>query len=247
MRERWLAGVVLLACIGAFAGVLLVGPADEMVALRRVLGIGNDRLADPSDVPSGGTYVFLQTQSGDADDPVTWSPCRVIEYEVNPAGAPGGDAETVALVQEAVAEVAAIAGLEFDYVGLTDRRPAWEDRFIPLGSREPVLVAWADDSEVPLLADDVAGLGGSVAVGRGGRLEYVTGQVTLDSEDFAEIATRPQGDREQRAILLHELGHVLGLDHVDSDQELMYADNVGRLEFGTGDLNGLVRLGQGEC
>jgi hypothetical protein len=34
---------------------------------------------------------------------------------------------------------------------------------------------------------------------------------------------------------------------VDSADELMYADNVGRLEFGTGDLNGLVRLGQGPC
>ncbi|WP_345893741.1 hypothetical protein [Nocardioides sp. TF02-7] len=39
----------------------------------------------------------------------------------------------------------------------------------------------------------------------------------------------------------------MGLDHVDSPAELMYADNVGREEFGRGDLNGLVRLGQGRC
>ncbi|GAA4804426.1 matrixin family metalloprotease [Nocardioides caeni] len=249
MHERWVSGVVLLACIAGFIGVVLVGPTDEMAALRRVLGIGEDRLADPADVEPGGTYAFLQYQPGDEDDPVTWSPCRPIEFEINPDGAPQDDDGAVELVRDAVSDVASIAGLRFDYLGTTDRRPRWEDRFLPAGRREPVLIAWADAGEVPLLSGDVAGVGGAVAVRRGSvrGLHYVTGQVTLDSDAFDEIDLRVNGDAEQRAIILHELGHLLGLDHVDSEEELMYPDNLGRLEFGTGDLNGLVRLGQGEC
>lgn len=250
MRDRLAAGIVLVLCIGAFIGVLFAGPTDETAALRRVLGIGEDRLAEPADVASGGTYAFLQTQPGDDAAPVTWSPCRPIEFEVNPDGSPESDDETVTMVREAVAEVGDIAGLQFDYVGVTDRRPGWEDRFIPAGRREPVLIAWADEDEVPLLEGRVAGIGGSVAVEKGGprHLRYVTGQVTLDIDAYDDLTQLPDSGRaEQRAILLHELGHVVGLDHVDSEAELMYADNVGQTDFGPGDLNGLVQLGQGEC
>ena len=48
-------------------------------------------------------------------------------------------------------------------------------------------------------------------------------------------------------MLLHEFGHVFGLDHVGSSAELMYEDNIGRTSLGQGDLEGLRRLGQGPC
>ncbi len=71
--------------------------------------------------------------------------------------------------------------------------------------------------------------------------------MTLDSDAFDDFYSFFSDDDEGRAILLHELGHLVGLDHVDSTDELMFADNVGKQEFGTGDLNGLVRLGKGRC
>jgi hypothetical protein len=50
-----------------------------------------------------------------------------------------------------------------------------------------------------------------------------------------------------RAIVMHELGHVVGLAHVDDRGELMYADSVGQKTFGPGDLTGLGALGRGRC
>ncbi len=249
MSERWRSGLTLALSAAILAGVVLAGPGDEMAAVRRLLGIGGDPLGEPADVAPGGEYAFLRHQPRDADAPVTWDPCREIRFEVNADGAPDGTEETVALVRSAVEEVSSVTGLQFDYLGLTDRRPAWKEEFLPAVSRAPVLVSWATAEEVDELAGDVAGVGGAVAApsASSNRLRYVSGGVTLDSDAFDDLEDEPDGDAYQRAILLHELGHLVGLGHVDSPAELMYPDDVGHLGFRRGDLNGLVRLGQGEC
>jgi hypothetical protein len=48
-------------------------------------------------------------------------------------------------------------------------------------------------------------------------------------------------------VLLHEFGHVFGLDHVDSPRELMSETDHDVMSFGPGDLEGLRLLGQGPC
>lgn len=50
------------------------------------------------------------------------------------------------------------------------------------------------------------------------------------------------------AIVMHELGHMVGLAHVDSQAELMAGDNhSGITDFGPGDPAGLGKLGAGPC
>lgn len=238
LAERWRSGMVLLLSAGLFVGVVAFAPGSNPAALRRLLGL-EDPLGTPAQVPAGGSYAFLQHQPGRPAEPATWDPCRAIEYEVNPVGGPD---DAVDLVAEGVAQVSSVSGLQFDYVGTTDRRPVWEERFVPgFGTREPVLFSWADADEVPLLAGDVAGVGGPVSVERDGRVRYVSGGVTLD------VDNTPSERLDERAILLHEIGHLVGLDHVSSPRELMNAENVGLTEFGRGDLNGLVALGSGPC
>lgn len=241
MRERWRSGLVFVISTALFVGIVLFAPGSETSAFRRLLGL--------SDGPDGGEYAFLSHQPGDEDDPVTWDPCQQIHYEINPDGAPGSAEETRAFVEEAVARVAAVTGLQFAYDGRTDRRPSIEEEPGPGDSRgEPVLIAWATEDEVDDLEGDVAGIGGPTSRGGlVGRLRYVSGNVVLDIDSYDDVKDEGARAAYQRAVLLHELGHVVGLDHVDSRSELMFADHVGQVDFGPGDLKGLARLGKGSC
>lgn len=82
-----------------------------------------------------------------------------------------------------------------------------------------MLIAWSDPDELAALDGSVAGVGGSTPASTpgDGPLVYVTGIVALDGPAFAEILAREDGYSVARAIVLHELAHLVGLDHVEGD------------------------------
>src|SRR4029079_8452063 len=133
--------------------------------------------------PGDGSYRFMHTQPG-SKAPVTYDPCQGIQVQINPEGAPDNYRE---YVDTAIEHVSEPSGLRMKVVGETDERPSRAPRSTSGSGWEPVLVAWADDQEVPPLAGDVAGLAGSVVVESLGRARYVTGTVTLDAEAFQRI------------------------------------------------------------
>jgi len=234
----------LLVTIVVLVAVLALTPGVSGVRLRSLVGLGDHRLHHTVSTPPGrGGFRFVRNQPG-STEPVSYNPCRPIHYVVNPSGAPDDYLE---LVQQAVGEVARATGFEFEYDGTTDDRD-FGHRGGGSRTSTPVLVGWATPQEVPRLAGDVAGLGGSVAVERTpDHLTYVTGMVALDRDVFAQLDPKPQGFEHLRAIVMHELGHVVGLAHVDDPTQLMYGDNIGRTSFGPGDLRGLARLGAVDC
>jgi hypothetical protein len=242
-RHRDPTRTLLLAVIIVCAAVLLVLllPGAVPAGLRSRIGLGDRANAQ------GGSYAFLAHQPGDPRAPVTYSPCSAVRVQVNPAGGP---VDAVALVQRAMSRVGAATGLRLEYAGLSTARPQWKSAFLPAlaQSEAPVLVSWATPQEVHELDGDVAGIGGSVWVREGnGQRHYVTGGVTLDTGAFQELAERPDAEAEEEAIILHEFGHLVGLAHVNDPGELMYAHNIGRTDFGPGDLAGLALLGEGSC
>ena len=213
-------------------GVVAWSPHSSMDAVRRITGLGPD-------LTDGGEYAFLTTRPG-SDEPVGYSPCRPIEIEVNPEGAPS---YWSSLVDTAIEHVSEATGLEFERVGTTARR----DFDVPASIYEvapPVLVAWATEDEVPELAGDIAGIGGSQKMGFESGTHYATGQVVLDAEAFDAMRNDPAA---AQALVDHEFGHLVGLDHVDDHDELMYPENVGQRSFGPGDLEGLSILGKVAC
>ncbi|MBM7806583.1 hypothetical protein JOD57_002420 [Geodermatophilus bullaregiensis] len=210
-------------------------------------GAADAPLGQPVDAPATGTWDFLRYQD-DGVTPVAYDPCRPVRYVVRPDGAPPGADR---LVAEAVAEVAAATGLRFVHDGATDeaysesRPPHQPGRY---GDRwAPVLLTWATPAEAPGLAGPVAGLGGSHPVTAGGPWVYVTGALTVDAAWAATAARSPDGRADVRAVLVHELAHVVGLAHVDDPAELMHPENDGQRELGGGDRAGLARLGRGAC
>lgn len=62
----------------------------------------------------------------------------------------------------------------------------------------------------------------------------------------ATILVRPWHDQGRRAMLLHELGHLVGLGHVNDPRSLMYPSTTHhRAQYARGDLRGLWTLGAG--
>jgi hypothetical protein len=199
--------------------------------------------------PEGGAHAFISFQS-DGVTPVAYDPCRPVHYVIRPDFAPPGGEE---LVREAVARISQVTGLQFVYRGPTDEAPGPErELFQPdrYGRRwAPVLIAWETEESNPALAGDVVGEAGSVpaALGDGPRV-YLSGTVSLDAPRFAEILRGRGGRSIARSIVLHELGHLIGLGHVDDEGQLMFPEARREVpDFAAGDLTGLARLGAGAC
>lgn len=234
----------LVAAIAVLVGVACVQLGNGRAASWVDEHVRHRRLAPPVQVTTSGSHRFIASFGG---SPVTYSPCRTIRYELNLTSAPPG-AEGVLGV--AVNRVERATGLKFEYVGTSERRPLDKaPRIYGLDSKAPpVIISWATPREAPSLAGEVAGYAGSSYFpdGSHGR-HFVTGQVVLDSAVFARLLQTPKGTLEARAITMHELGHLVGLAHVDDPAELMNAKNDGLLDFGPGDLEGLAVLGQGRC
>lgn len=250
-RRRGGTGTIISVTAAVVVVAVVVGLGSNGVSksVRSVLGLGDQPLATVPLLPRGdGTFAFLATQPGKKDVPVAYSPCDPIKVVVNPDDAPNG---YVGMVETAMEHVSAASGLQFDLVGESDEEPSsdrpGEDPGRYGDGWSPVLVAWADEDELPELAGDVAGLGGSMAVTQFGWARYVTGTVTLDEDSFRRLESEPDGRAKAQAIVDHEFGHLVGLAHVEDLGELMSADNNGKLDWGPGDRAGLSRLGRGRC
>lgn len=263
-RRRWSTGfisaLVVLAIIGAAAWLEATGTLKP--------GVSNALTSHPANWPKPGHEESAQPLGGpaplvaasdshrflahQADDtaPVAYDPCRPIHYVIRPQGEPEGGHQ---IVTDAVLRVSQATGLRFVYDGATSEAPSRQrSSYQPerYGDRwAPVLISWATPDENPDFAADVTGEGGSSSVGLPNRPRaYVTGAVALDAGQLTSILQRPHGNQVVRGIVLHELGHLVGLDHVTAASQLMYPQaQPGVTDFGAGDLTGLAALGTGTC
>jgi hypothetical protein len=180
------------------------------------------------------------------DRPVHWDKCRRIGYRVSLRRAP---ARGLRQAKQAVARVAEASGLRFQYQGTSRVRPRLSADY-QRGTR--LVIGWMTAEESRPLAGSVAGYGGpAYRTDRGHRGEIVKGFVQLDAALNRRLAdgfgTGPrrgyQGTKGQ--LLMHEIAHAVGLDHVGDRRQILYpALTRKRAVFGAGDRNGLQRVGE---
>ncbi|QIX27928.1 matrixin family metalloprotease [Nocardioides sp. JQ2195] len=236
-RTTWVISMVVTAMVLSI--VVALHPGSQASAIRRLLGFGPERILAAPELPSGdGSHAFVMTQR-DGTTPVGYDPCRTIEIEINPDNAPDDHRD---LVETAMRHTSGATGLDLRITGTTDDRPAQRSR---VSGRAPVLVAFANEDEWPALEGDVAGVAGSAMMeSPSGRRFFVTGSVVLDADLFTD---EDVPDASLQAIMDHEFGHLVGLDHVEDPNELMYDENVGLTSYGPGDLRGLAEIGRLPC
>jgi len=168
-------------------------------------------------VASGCTYAYL-------DDDVQ-ATCGRIDFEINDHGLdPSGS--TTAAVVGAVERFGTVAGRDVRFVGATS---ATHDDHL---SGDPVLIefAWPDAAPAHL------GFASPDVVGD----TYGSGYILLDPA----MTVAPSG--LVRRLVLHELGHLVGLADVVSSEELM-DPSLPVDDYGPGDVWGIVTTHGGFC
>lgn len=210
-------------------------------------------LGKPAPFAAGSTaYKFMHLR--DDGNPVTYDPCRPIHYTTRLANAPAGGAQ---LIKDAITAVSRATGLVFIDDGATTEAPAAKHvSYQPAryGDRwAPVLIAWETNVEEPRFTNPeygttVLGLGGSEAVSVGSiPFTYVSGQLELNGPALGRMIAR-DGAAAARGVIEHELGHVVGLDHVNDATQLMNPSETPTVTtYAGGDLSGLAILGEGQC
>lgn len=226
-----------------------------LVAVILVLSIavayGADALFSvaPSVLRSAGdpdSYAFLQTDPK-SEEPVRYNPCEAIHYVINRSAAPPGAVddlqESVRLFEEAMDVDLVFDGFT-EEVASPDRHSYQPDRY-GKDTWAPLLFAWVPPEDLLQPNDQAVGAAGSAAAqNRDGRLVYVTGIATFNSE--AKLLPGFELGDSWGDVALHELGHIFGLAHVEDDNQVMYPDVTGgEARLGAGDLAGLERLGRG--
>jgi hypothetical protein len=205
------------------------------------------RLLPAVPISTTGTYAFMFEEQG---EPIRFDPCQPIRYVYNGTGEPAGLGD---LIVEAVQSVSTATGLQFTFDGSTDEVANFDRRlFQPDRYGEgfaPLVIGWSNESAMPELAGSITGLGGSSSVtGAYGDDRFLaSGTVVLDTEDIAGLLGSSAGRTLVRAVIMHEIAHVVGLAHVDDSTEIMNATNTFLAEWGPGDLAGLAIAGRGPC
>ena len=199
-------------------------------------------LTRPAVRPAAAGFAFSTVLDG---QPVRWDPCAPIRWTANLVSAPQGG---LGVLHESVARIAQLTGTTWEYVGESAATPT--SGYLPTRAQDdyaPVLLGWTDAAGSDLLAGqprEVLGMTRTAWFGiqrsDGTKVAAIrTAAVALDRTDSLPL----RGRGSWKALVLHELGHVMGLAHTDDRSQLMASVLPAAADLQAGDVAGLGRVG----
>jgi hypothetical protein len=173
-----------------------------------------------------------------------WNPCNPISWRYNPTH---GFEGSIDVLERALQQVTRATGLQFRYAGTTTKVPYVDN----VKGVADLVVGWANEAQADELLFSTAGYGGVKSSGPSFKeQEYGQGTVVLDYEETQIEPSYSPSSPSATAwgqIMLHELGHAVGLSHASGADEMMYPD-ANAAAFGQGDLAGFRLVGaSGGC
>lgn len=211
--------------------------------LNALLDVAPDVLRPAGDARS---YAFLNVDP-ETEQPARYNPCEPIRYVIDRRLAPDG---TIADLRRGLELTTEASGIEFRFVGYAKEenladRPAYQPDRYGRDRWAPVLFTWVPRGALLVPDDEAVGSAGSTYVRNAdGELVYITGVVTFNYT--ARLLNGYDLGDSWGDVVLHEIGHLLGLAHVDDFTQVMHPNVTGgEARFGAGDLAGLRRLARG--
>lgn len=219
---------------------------EQQLAAELDENLTASQLVTPPKPAERGGFSFLEQTGG---VPVGFNPCRTVHYVVRIGTGP---ANGLSLVQEALARISSLTGLQFAFDGLVTTVPTWEQLSgggkVDLATAyKPIFIGWATPKETNIWArqpGDALGVGGPTTIElSGGARLYVSGFAVLLPTPVVTGGFGP--GLTTGNVLLHELGHVVGLGHTPTAGELMEPELTATTGdgYGPGDRRGLWSLG----
>jgi hypothetical protein len=187
--------------------------------------LGSSTSSPTSQAASSQDNNFAFEVSNSAGAPARWNPCDKVHYIVVPAGAPAGWQNDVS---NDISQALNATGLSFVSDGTAGSPPA---------NYNGIVISWASQ------------LSGGDTIGLTTYSYYNSApfapQIVSATIQLLSSLKAGGGMSGEQPVLLHELGHALGLAHVNA-AEIMNPVDQGYGNYQPGDLNGLTHLGSSQ-
>lgn len=211
---------------------------------------------------AGQPYRLQMAELNGTRVPMRWNPCQdAITYKVNTTYArEKGQSKAVARsharqeMVSAMDQVARLTGLPLTYTGTTSQIPTGANWWRNQDTDSEIVLAYIDSSarrsDSTLLAPGAWGQGGQIYKYDETSLVVGRGFAVFDADKAIQLKPGFGRGDHRGNLVLHEIGHVMGLDHVSNRSQLMNPVLLpnGPDGFAAGDREGLRRVGtEGGC